>query len=206
MVLTLLIALVSCQGGDIDESRRFAAPIETVRQHPTVIHQPSAVGILDTPIVADNGRDIPAGTACETCHGPVPDPELFAPSPAGEPYHTKIELEHGPLSCDHCHDQDRTQLHLADGEQLPFSQVMRLCAQCHGPMYRDYEHGAHGGMNGYWDTRQGGRVRNNCVDCHASHGPAYPVVSPVFPPRDRFFERTAKERTVMESTVTEGGQ
>ena len=40
-------------------------------------------------------------------------------------------------------------------------------------------------MNGHWDLTKGGRLRNNCVNCHDPHHPAYPLVQPVLPPRDR---------------------
>ena len=62
----------------------------------------------------------------------------------------------------------------------------RLCAQCHGTQARDYAHGAHGGMSGYWDTTRGEQVRNQCTHCHAPHAPAYPHMRPTFKPRDRF--------------------
>jgi formate-dependent nitrite reductase cytochrome c552 subunit len=65
-------------------------------------------------------------------------------------------------------------------------EAMRLCAQCHGPQYRDYKRGSHGGMTGHWDLSRGERTRNNCVDCHDPHAPAYPGTTPVLPPRDRY--------------------
>ena len=79
-------------------------------------------------------------------------------------------------------------LRLADGKSLPYSEVMTLCAQCHGPQYRDYLHGAHGGMTGHWDLTKGGRYRNNCIDCHDSHAPKYPTVMPAAGPNDRFLK------------------
>jgi hypothetical protein len=69
---------------------------------------------------------------------------------------------------------------------VEFADVMKLCAQCHGPQFRDYQHGAHGGMNGYWDLSRGGRSRNNCIDCHDPHAPAYVGAIPAPRPRDRF--------------------
>jgi hypothetical protein len=63
---------------------------------------------------------------------------------------------------------------------------MTLCAQCHGPQFRDYQHGAHGGMSGFWDLSKGGRTRNNCIDCHDPHAPKYPTVTPARGPNDRF--------------------
>lgn len=186
----LLLALCACDQGFADESRRFAEPLPAEeRRYPGIVHEPSSLGVLDTPIVADDGgRDIPAGTACETCHGPVPDPELYAPPPRDETYHSGIEVRHGDLTCDQCHDQDRTNLRLADGTIVPFPDVVWLCGQCHGGQFRSFERGAHGGMNGYWDTRLGAQIQNNCVDCHAPHAPAYPSAMPVFPPRDRYLD------------------
>jgi len=63
--------------------------------------------------------------------------------------------------------------------------VMTLCSQCHGPQRRDYNMGLHGGMNGYWDLTKGGRTRNTCINCHDPHAPAFPLVMPVLPPKDR---------------------
>ena len=62
---------------------------------------------------------------------------------------------------------------------------MRLCAQCHGPQFRDYGKGAHGGMEGHWDLSRGGRTRNHCVDCHDPHVPAIRQVQPAGRARDR---------------------
>ena len=64
--------------------------------------------------------------------------------------------------------------------------ALRLCAQCHGPQYRDYRHGAHGGMRGHWDLSRGPRERNHCVACHDPHAPAFGQFEPVPGPRDRF--------------------
>ena len=65
-------------------------------------------------------------------------------------------------------------------------EALTLCSQCHGPQRRDYDHGAHGGMTGYWDRSRGGRQRNHCVDCHDPHQPAYVGGLPVPAARDRF--------------------
>ena len=82
-------------------------------------------------------------------------------------------------------------LRLADGAALPYTEVMQLCAQCHGPQHRDYQHGAHGGMAGYWDLSKGGRTRANCIDCHVPHAPKYQPVQPARGPNDR---GTAQEK------------
>ncbi|NOY27577.1 MAG: hypothetical protein GXP62_17065 [Oligoflexia bacterium] len=187
-LLGLLLNL-ACDTGYTDASRQFAEPLASRGDFPTEIHEPTDFGILKTPIVDDEGKEkLPAGAACETCHGPEPDPDLYTPPPADENYHTQVEIKHGKLTCYQCHDRDRTKLHLADGTQIEFVDVIALCAQCHGPQYRNYIHDAHGGLNGYWDTSQGAKIRNNCVDCHVPHAPAFKKATPVFRPRDRYLK------------------
>jgi hypothetical protein len=70
--------------------------------------------------------------------------------------------------------------------------AMTLCAQCHGPQFRDYQNGSHGGMNGHWDLSRGPRLRNHCVDCHDPHVPQVLPVHPAPGPKDRFFGPGAK--------------
>lgn len=129
----------------------------------------------------------PQRIPCATCHslrpaGPVPQ----RPEDLRE-FHTGLTFAHGALSCGSCHAEGaHDALHLADGRTLRMTDAMELCAQCHGPQHRDYQHGAHGGMSGYWDLSRGPRVRNGCVECHDPHAPRYVGARPVFPPRDRF--------------------
>lgn len=175
------LLLVACDTGFADPSREFGPPVPDGPRHPTTIHAPSTLGVVDTPLTDANGT--PVGVACATCHGP--DPETAWASRDGAPFHTGVALAHGALTCDSCHDADRTALHLADGTSVALPDAIELCAQCHGPQYRDYTHGSHGGLNGYWDTRRGPRTKNHCVDCHGPHAPAYAGVLPVFPPADR---------------------
>jgi hypothetical protein len=134
---------------------------------------------------ADGGA--PQRVACVTCHslrpaGPVPQrPEEL------REFHTDLTFQHGQLACRSCHAEGaHDALHLADGRSLRMTDAMELCAQCHGPQFRDYQRGAHGGMSGHWDLSRGPRVRNHCVECHDPHAPRYAGARPVFPPRDRF--------------------
>lgn len=184
-----------CSDGFADPSREFASDVPGRDPYPTVIELPSTLGVVDTTVTDVHGT--PIGVDCATCHGP--DPEQSWAATPGEPFHTKVGTtepgtearvldRHGRLPCNSCHDTDRTRLHKADGSLLEFGESIELCAQCHGPQYRDYVHGSHGGMNGYWDLRQGPRTRNHCVVCHAAHTPAYEPVMPVHPPRDRYLE------------------
>ncbi len=138
--------------------------------------------MVDTERVDIHGTAI--GVACATCHGPTPETSWAGRE--GEKFHTGLEVVHGDLSCESCHDAvDKTRLHLSDNTPVDLLDAMTLCAQCHGPQFRDYSRGSHGGMSGYWDTTQGPRERNHCVECHAPHAPAVPRVSPAPPPIDR---------------------
>lgn len=127
--------------------------------------------------------------ACMTCHatrGANLDMGKGGRVPAD--FHQGLRFAHGAeggQSCLSCHNsEDYDALRLADGRKLAFADAQQLCAQCHGPQTRDYVHGSHGGMSGYWDKTKGGRVRRVCADCHDPHAPAYPAWTPVFPPRD----------------------
>lgn len=187
--LLLLLGLavhLGCAGDFTDETRRWAPQREDAGAlHPVTIHQPTSLGVLDTPLIDARGATI--GVACATCHGPTAERAIATADAGRAEVHAGIDVQHGGLTCDACHDTDRTRLRLADGRGLPFADAMDLCAQCHGPQTRDYRRGSHGGMTGYWDLRRGPRARNHCIDCHAPHAPAYPAgVLPVLPPRDRY--------------------
>ncbi len=181
----LLLLTLACQGGFTDPSREYAEPLARGAEYPTVIHEPTGFGVLDeTPIPEEAQREVPPNTACTTCHGPTPE-KTWDVDPS-EDFH-ELEVDHGNLKCAACHDpRDRSLLHLADGTQLELPEVIVLCSQCHGPQRRDFDHGAHGGMSGYWDTTQGPRVRNNCADCHHPHHPEREPVTAAFPPNDRY--------------------
>jgi hypothetical protein len=142
-----------------------------------------------TPVVwtaALNHTGEPVPVACSTCHASR-FPDLATRSTEQlDQFHQGLAFAHGEQSCLSCHDPGNyDQLRKADGTRVSFPNVMELCAQCHGPQFRDYKAGAHGGMNGYWDLTKGPRDRNNCVDCHDPHAPAYPILTPVFAPVDR---------------------
>jgi len=166
------------------ESVESAIAKKTPALHPITIKPGPDTPRLDTGLKDSQGKAITA--ACSTCHNTT------TPNPARNTAHDLVQAHaglnynHGNLTCMSCHNaKDYDSLHLADGRRVAFPEVMTLCAQCHGTAMRDYLHGSHGGMNGYWDLSQGPRVRNNCVDCHDPHHPEFPLVRPVLPPRDR---------------------
>lgn len=127
-----------------------------------------------------------AAVACSTCHT-TRQPNLEIRSAAAlREFHQGLTYRHGELSCLSCHHAaNYDTLRRADGSAVAYPQTIQLCAQCHGTHYRDYLHGSHGGMTGFWDLTRGPRERNTCTDCHDPHAPLYPRVTPVFAPRDR---------------------
>jgi hypothetical protein len=124
---------------------------------------------------------------CASCHS-LRAPRALPEKPSDlREFHTGLTFNHGELRCTSCHAEGQPpRLHLANGEPLAVRESLALCAQCHGPQWRDYQHGAHGGMRGSWDLSRGGRERNHCIDCHDPHAPAFVGGAPVLPPRDRF--------------------
>jgi predicted CXXCH cytochrome family protein len=154
--------------------------------HPVMIRTPHGPPGVPTGTFDEKGNAVTV--ACATCHTTKlanADAKLGVPL---KQFHQGFVGKHGNLSCTSCHNpaDGYASLRLADGKSVLYSDVMTLCAQCHGPQFRDYQHGAHGGMSGNWDLTRGGRVRNNCIDCHDPHAPKYPSVTPARGPNDRF--------------------
>jgi hypothetical protein len=94
-------------------------------------------------------------------------------------FHDEVQpLRHGPNRwCLDCHDfRNRDQLHLSNGELLPFGESYRLCGQCHGDKLRDWKVGVHGKRIGNWD---GKKTYFLCVNCHNPHAPTFTGVETV---------------------------
>jgi len=148
------------------------------------IHAPAKLEGLATGGMDALGR--PLRVACATCHSMRRPERLPTSTTELDEFHQGLRFQHGELPCAACHViGDQRSLHRADGGLVPLRNAMVLCRQCHGPQARDYDHGAHGGMTGHWDLSAGARVRNNCVDCHDPHVPAFQPTRPVLLPRDR---------------------
>ncbi len=116
--------------------------------------------------------------SCNECHRIFESPSVQR---GKRVQHTHITLRHGMNdNCFNCHHRtDREKLVLYTGETLSFEQVPRLCAQCHGTVYRDWQRGTHGKTLGSWDASSGKQVRLGCNDCHDPHAPAYPGFIPL---------------------------
>lgn len=190
------LVLVALSGGLLagqlaSSTKPAEPPVPHAAQPPTATHsviirKPIAAPMIFADTLDEKGK--PVSIMCATCHVTKPaNPDAKLGTPLAN-FHQGLVGKHGNLSCTSCHNpaDGFASLRLADGKSVPYTEVMTLCAQCHGPQYRDYQHGAHGGMVGFWDLSKGGRVRNNCVDCHNSHAPKYPIVMPARGPNDRF--------------------
>jgi hypothetical protein len=97
--------------------------------------------------------------------------------------HSDVVMGHGSHNrnnlCFNCHDENNLELfQTRDGRQLKLSESTPLCGSCHGPTYRDWEAGAHGRINGYWDRQLGPFTRQDCVSCHNPHAPRFPSRQP----------------------------
>jgi hypothetical protein len=152
----------------------------------TETHLPVWTGQTRTGEVDAQGRIV--SLQCVSCHRELVERQAAPAAGDLQKVHRDLTMQHGSLSCFSCHDNraDYSTLRLADGTAIPYEQVMTLCSQCHGPQRKDYDHGAHGGMNGYWDLSRGPRERNACTVCHDPHAPAFPKMRPTFKPHDRF--------------------
>ncbi|MFT7464716.1 MAG: hypothetical protein ACI9EF_003074 [Pseudohongiellaceae bacterium] len=114
---------------------------------------------------------------CNACH------ELFESKRTTQDrlaQHTEIELQHGMNNrCLNCHDHgNRERLVLNDGTLVGLDEAPILCAQCHGPTWRDWQRGIHGRTSGYWDTTRGPAEKLGCTQCHNPHSPAFPGIAP----------------------------
>lgn len=179
-----LFAGVSEQGVHLkeiaqDSNETSGKKFETIIRKPLgppVIH-------LDLPGLSENEKTV----ACSTCHSTREANFKTRKSDDLLSFHQDMPFSHGSLSCYSCHNpNDADTLRLADTTVVEYANVMDLCSQCHSRQAMDYKHGAHGGMQGYWDLSRGSRTRNNCVDCHDPHVPQFPKMKPTFKPRDRF--------------------
>ncbi len=121
---------------------------------------------------------------CSDCHRIIPSPlEMHRTLTQ----HREIDLRHGiNTRCFNCHHRENRDAFVDDdGSEIPWNQPQRLCAKCHGTVYRDWQHGAHGRTNGFWDRRLGEQKRLRCIECHNPHsppfGPMVPAPGPTLP-------------------------
>jgi len=97
--------------------------------------------------------------------------------------HKDIVMGHGTHNrnnlCYNCHNESNLlTFQVRDGRELKFADSTQLCGSCHGPNYRDWDAGAHGRINGYWNTTLGEARKLDCANCHNPHAPRIPTRKP----------------------------
>lgn len=171
-----------------------ASPLPPVTL-PTVAHSPvqqPAVGApgdthLDkTPPRSTKGLDlVKAGWSynCMECHKLFPARWHYDDRPFNE--HKNIQLDHGNNRfCLNCHHPtNRNAFVDYDGAEIAEADVVKLCAKCHGTIYRDWQAGVHGRANGYWDAQAGPKTKLRCIQCHDPHSPKFKEMKPLPPLR-----------------------
>jgi hypothetical protein len=155
--------------------------------YPVTIVEPAHLRSIETGMTSPIAQELRAD--CASCHSLRENAGLPKSTEELDEFHQGLTFDHGTLACASCHVEGRVDvLRLASGDLVPLPEVMTVCGQCHGSQKRDYDRGAHGGMQGYWDRSRGPQTRNSCVACHDPHAPAYVGGAPVLPPRDRFLD------------------
>jgi hypothetical protein len=154
---------------------------------PVIVRKLSGPPLIELHGVDPQGRT--GQVACSTCHS-IREPNFEnVTAETLDEFHQRMTFEHGKITCYACHDpKNADALRLADGKAIGFEEAMVLCSQCHASQATAFAHGAHGGMNGFWDLSRGPQLKNNCIDCHDPHSPAFPKMIVGFKPRDRFNE------------------
>ncbi len=114
---------------------------------------------------------------CSDCHKIIPSP---LETQRTLTQHSEIQLKHGMNTrCFNCHHRTNRDAFADDlGGEIPWDQPELVCAKCHGPVYRDWQNGAHGRTNGYWLESAGTQTRKKCVECHDPHQPPFPSMHP----------------------------
>lgn len=99
--------------------------------------------------------------------------------------HRNLQLDHGNNRfCLNCHHPtNRNAFVDYDGSEIRETEVVMLCAKCHGPTHRDWKAGVHGRRNGYWNVQKGIQTQLRCIQCHDPHDPKFKPVKPLAPPR-----------------------
>jgi len=118
---------------------------------------------------------------CTTCHDGF-EGDHTEEALKGE--HKDLAFNHGMnLRCLNCHNPKNSMAYVAyDGSEIPADQPTRLCAKCHGPLYREWQAGVHGRINGAWSPDFGEQTKLECIQCHNPHHPKFEPMVPYPPP------------------------
>ena len=175
-----------------DKAQVSQATVPSIAAHQVIVRKPTGPPRIELAGNDPQGRI--GSVACSTCHA-VRQANLENKTAATlDEFHQGMTFHHGNTTCYACHNPNESDaLRLADGSSVAYENVMTLCSQCHSKQAESFAHGAHGGMNGYWDLSRGPQFKNNCIDCHDPHLPNYPKMIVGFKPKDRFNEPSSTE-------------
>ncbi len=114
---------------------------------------------------------------CSECHHILPSPSETERTLT---QHREVRLEHGiNTRCFNCHHRANRDAFADDYDrEIPWDQPQLLCAKCHGTVYRDWQHGAHGRTTGTWEAKRGTQGRLRCIECHDPHAPPFHTLAP----------------------------
>lgn len=151
----------------------FQTPVTSPDLVPTSVIDPTPVRQPSLSAVYTLGKFT---YRCNECHRSTPTPYAAG---HGLTKHADVFLSHGiNARCLNCHHPVNRETFVDDfGQEIPWDQPQLLCTKCHGPVYRDWQHGSHGRINGYWDTSQGEQIRLKCIECHDPHHPPFPPLA-----------------------------
>ncbi len=147
---------------------------------------PTDTHLDKTPPRATKGLDlVKAGWAynCMECHKLFPARWHYGGEDRPLNEHKDVVLDHGNNRfCLNCHHQtNRNAFVDYDGSEIVQTDVVKLCAKCHGTIYRDWEAGVHGRQNGFWKADLGDKTRLRCIQCHDPHSPKFKSMPPLPP-------------------------
>ncbi len=190
---------VSVEGADAEGTQVVSAAEPSLGSagtnevlHPVIIRKPSGPPRIE--LAGNDPQGRVGSVACSTCHATRPANLENQTAATLDEFHQGMTFHHGNITCYACHNpNDANTLRLADGSAVAYENVMTLCSQCHSKQAESFAHGAHGGMNGYWDLSRGPQMKNNCIDCHDPHMPKYPKMIVGFKPKDRFNESASAD-------------
>lgn len=149
---------------------------------PLAARVPAPAWAIDpTPVRHPNSRPEYAAAGytyqCMDCHRIIPSPKETLRKLT---QHTEIRLNHGiNTRCFNCHHPENRNAFVDDfGHEIAWTEPQLVCAKCHGPVYRDWQAGSHGRINGYWDKTKGPQTKRRCVECHDPHSPPFQRLKP----------------------------
>ena len=178
-------AATTAAGEARDIPTNLPAVVRSLAQQPTV-GLASDTHLDKTPPRATKGLDlVKAGWTynCMECHKLFPARWHYDDRPFNE--HKDINLQHGENRfCLNCHHPvNRNSFVDYDGAEIAQADVVKLCAKCHGTIYRDWQAGVHGRENGFWKTDLGDKTKLLCIQCHDPHDPKFKDMKPLPPLR-----------------------